>query len=388
MLDPHGAETPGPTALSPALEGLDVHDRAGLLRALELGRRGWGRVQPNPLVGCVIVREGQVVGEGWHREFGGPHAEVEALAEAGESAREATAYVSLEPCAHYGKTPPCTLALLDAGIRRVVYGAPDPGEVSGGGAETLRRAGVQVVGPCLSAEDARRENPAFFHRHRSDRPWLALKLALSLDGMISQAPGSRTLLTGPEAGAWVHRLRSGFDAILVGSGTIRVDDPLLTVRASSPPIRPPARLVLDRTASLSGASRVMETAGEAPVVVFVAEDVGESKIERLEGLGAIVHPVPSIGGRLSFDALLEVCRETGIHSVLCEGGGVLASGLLGEGKVDRLHLIYSPRTLGPSAVPGFPEPIPGEAWDGWVPVGNPIRLGRDVLITLDRLNHV
>lgn len=388
MSDVHHTQALGPTTLPPSLEGLDPDDREGLTRALELARRGWGRVHPNPQVGCVIVREGEVVGEGWHREFGGPHAEVEALMEAGGGARDATAYVSLEPCAHFGKTPPCTLALLDAGVRRLVFGASDPGEVSGGGAEALRRAGVQVLGPCLSSEEARRENPAFFHRHRSDRPWVTLKLALSLDGMIAQAPGTRTLLTGPEAGAWVHRLRSGFDAILVGSGTVRVDDPLLTVRDSPSPVRPPARLVLDRTGGLPAESRLLATASEAPVVVFVAEDVGESEIERLEGLGAVVHPVPSIGDRLSFDALLQVCGETGIHSILCEGGGVLAGSLLAEGKVDRLHLIYSPRTLGPSAVPGFPDPIPAEAWAGWVPVADPIQLGPDVLMTLDRLDHV
>lgn len=388
MLDLTDPPFPDQEPQAPALEGMGPEDSAGLRRAIELGRRGWGRVQPNPLVGCVIVREGEVVGEGWHREFGGPHAEIEALADAGARARGSTAYVSLEPCSHFGKTPPCTLALLDAGVRRVVYGARDPGAESGGGGDVLRRAGVEVLGPCFSDAEARRENPGFFHRHLSPRPWVALKLALSLDGKIAGAPGSRTSITGPEVERWVHRLRSGFDGILVGAGTARVDDPLLTVRHGDSPVRPPARLVLDRNAELSSESRLVRTAGDAPVIVFVEESTAEGPIERLEQAGATVHPIPSGDRGLSLDALLEVCRKTGIHSVLCEGGGVLGSSLLVEGKVDRLYFLVAPRTLGPDAVPGFPEPLPEGTWNGWVSGAPPLQLGDDVLLTMDRADDV
>ena len=189
--------TPGRPALSdPDISPVDLRH---LQRALEIGRRGWGRVHPNPTVGCVLVRDGEVVGEGWHSDLGGPHAEVHALREAGERARGATVYVSLEPCDHFGRTPPCSAALLDAGVARVVYGAADPGEVSSGGADRLRAGGVDVVGPVLDLRDARRENPAFFFNHERKATFVALKLAQTLDGRIAEAPGRRTAITGPEA---------------------------------------------------------------------------------------------------------------------------------------------------------------------------------------------
>ncbi len=388
MLDLDHTLSPDRSRSEAALEGMSPEDREGLRRAIELARQGWGRVHPNPMVGCVLVLDGEIVGEGWHRQFGGPHAEIEALAGAGARARGSTAYVSLEPCSHFGKTPPCTLALLDAGIRRVVYGARDPGEDSGGGGEALRRAGLEVLGPCLSDAEARRENPAFFTRHVVGRPWVALKLAVSLDGKISGSAGARTTVTGPEAKRWVHRLRAGFDGILVGTGTARVDDPLLTVRHGEAPVRPPARLVLDREAGLSPDSRLLATTGEAPVVVFVDEATSESRIERLEEAGADVHPVPAVAGRLSLEAILQICRETGVHSILCEGGGVLGNSLLAEGRVDRLYIIVAPKTLGPGAVPGFPSALPQGTWDGWSWAGPPTHLGEDVLLTMDRATDV
>jgi diaminohydroxyphosphoribosylaminopyrimidine deaminase/5-amino-6-(5-phosphoribosylamino)uracil reductase len=247
---------------------------------------------------------------------------------------------------------------------------------------------VEVLGPCLSDAEGRRENPAFFTRHLREGPWVALKLALTLDGKIAGSPGTRTSITGPEAERWVHRLRSGFDGILVGAGTARVDDPLLTVRHGEAPVRPPARLVLDRDAELSPDSRLMRTAAEAPLIVFVDEATSEARIERLEEGGASVHPVAAMDGRLALHAVLDICRETGLHSVLCEGGGVLGSVLLAEGRVDRLYVILAPSTLGPGGVPGFPSPLPQGTWDGWSWAAPPARLGADVLLTMDRASDV
>ena len=233
-------------------------DRELLDRARVLAHKGWGHVQPNPMVGCVLVRDGVVVGEGYHREFGGPHAEIVALEAARTHAEGATAYVSLEPCNHEGKTPPCSEALIHAGIRRVVFGASDPGTASGGGGERMRAAGVEVVGPLWSDREARAENPAFHHGAAKAVPYVALKLAMSLDGKIAAAPGRRSRITGPEAEREVHRLRTGFDALSVGAGTIRVDNPRLTVRLVPPGRRPPRRLLIDPRAELSGDASVLE----------------------------------------------------------------------------------------------------------------------------------
>ncbi|HAB29877.1 MAG TPA: bifunctional diaminohydroxyphosphoribosylaminopyrimidine deaminase/5-amino-6-(5-phosphoribosylamino)uracil reductase RibD, partial [Gemmatimonadetes bacterium] len=197
-------------------------DREWLLHAASLAGRGWGRVHPNPMVGCVLTRDGERVGEGWHEEYGGPHAEVNAIRSAGDTTRGATAYVSLEPCSHHGQTPPCSESLLKAGVARVVFGASDPGDETGGGGELLAQAGVEVVGPATDVRTFHEVDPAFFYTTRYQRPYLALKLAVSLDGRIAARAGERTPLTGDDANREVHRLRSGFDAVLVGGETARV----------------------------------------------------------------------------------------------------------------------------------------------------------------------
>jgi diaminohydroxyphosphoribosylaminopyrimidine deaminase/5-amino-6-(5-phosphoribosylamino)uracil reductase len=366
-------------------------DRAFLNRAIELGERGWGRVHPNPRVGCVVVREGRIVGEGWHEVFGGPHAETMALAAAGPAARGATVYVSLEPCRHEGKTPACTRALLASGVSRVVFGAADPGSASGGGGRELAMAGVAVVGPALDADQARRLNPAF-HLQRPDRPWVALKLATSLDGAVAEAPGRRTRLTGSEAGAEVHRLRAGFDGIMIGGVTARVDDPLLTARGEVEPRVPPVRVVLDPDASLPSDAALFRDVAEVPLWVFTREDASEAELERLESAGAWVHPVPTetgSAGRLDLTRVLRVCREGGLTALLCEGGGRLGAALMRAGLVDRLYLFVAPRVLGPSAVPAFPAWPPfaaaGEGWD----LVEPTRVfGDDALFTFDRSQEV
>jgi len=362
-------------------DGGTTGDRGWLERARELARRGWGRVHPNPMVGCVLVRDGQPVAEGWHREFGGAHAEVDALSRAGEAARGATAYVSLEPCAHHGKTPPCADALADAGVRRVVYGGADPTADAGGGGERLREAGVEVVGPLLTPEEARRDNPAFFHWARGAGPWTALKLAVSLDGGIAARPGCRTALTGPEAVEDAHRLRSGFDAILVGSRTAAVDDPRLTVRNAPPPRVPPARVVADSRARTRPDAALLSGDGP-PVWIAVSRDAPRERTAALEGAGARVLRLPAAKDGVDLGALLARLGEEGVRSLLCEGGGVLGSALLREGRVHRLYLYVAPRILGAEAVPAFPGPFPEEPLDEWTLLESR-RLGPDGRLVWD-----
>jgi diaminohydroxyphosphoribosylaminopyrimidine deaminase/5-amino-6-(5-phosphoribosylamino)uracil reductase len=366
------------------LEELNREELAHLEWARTLARRGWGHVHPNPLVGCVIVRDGRLVGQGYHREFGGPHAEIVALEEARSRADGATVFVSLEPCNHDGKTPPCADALVRAGVSRVVYGVAEPGEQESGGADTLRQAGVEVVGPVWGARVGRAENPAFFHTQTQATPYVALKLAMSLDGRIASAPGERTRISGQEAEQEVHRLRTGFDGLLVGSGTVRVDDPRLTVRMVPPGRTPLRRLILDPRGELPSNAALFEDVADAPVHVFTRQDVDEGDIERLEAAGAQVHPVPHDENGLDLLAVLSVAWGIGIESILCEGGAALARSLLREGRVQRLYLIVAPITLGPQGVPVFTEQAETLDWSGFSPAVAPQTLGRDTLIVLDK----
>lgn len=379
---PPGHGTPRPP--EPLLVPLPEADLRWLDHAILLGRRGWGRVHPNPMVGCVLVRDGRVVAEGWHGEFGGPHAEVGALESAGAGAAGATAYVSLEPCRHEGKTPACTAALERAGVARVVYAVADPSTDVAGGGDELRAARVPVDGPVWPEAAGRRENPSFFHGVRSARPYVALKLALSLDGALAEAPGRRTQISGPESAAVAHRLRAGFDAVLVGAQTVRADDPRLTVRAGGvTPRIAPARMVLDPRAELSAGAALFRDPG-GRVMVFTRDDADEAAQERIERAGAEVHPVPSRGRRMDLGVVLERAAATGIRSVLCEGGGQLATSLLSEGRVDRMYLVHAPRALGRAGVPAFPGPFAAGAWEGWTLAFDPERLGVDVLTVYER----
>lgn len=350
-------------------------------RALELAERGWGRVAPNPLVGCVVVRDGRAVGEGWHTEYGRPHAEVEALRAAGEAARGATAYVTLEPCSHFGKTPPCTQALLEAGVRRVVFAAADPNPKAAGGAEVLRAAGVEVAGPTDEAA-ARDGNAVFFHAHSppgAERPFVALKLAMSLDARIADAERRSVWITGEEARAETHRLRAGFDAVAAGIGTVLADDPLLTVRGAVTPRVPPARVVFDRWLRLPLESRLVATAGEAPLWVVGSVDAPAEAARALEGAGARVLRADGTG------AQLRALREAGVRSLFVEGGAALASALLEAEAVDRLYLFYAPLLLGPDALAPFgalSSPPIGEA-RRWRRLGTEA-FGADTLVTLAR----
>jgi len=362
---------------------LTESDRKWLQRAASLAGRGWGRVHPNPMVGCVLTRDRQLVGEGWHEEFGGLHAEVNAIRSAGDSARGATVYVSLEPCSHYGQTPPCSEALVEAGVTRVVFGAADPGAATGGGAELLEQAGVEVVGPAADVGTFHDVDPVFFYTSTYRRPYVALKLAVSLDGRIAVREGERTLLTGGEANREVHRLRSGFDAVLVGGETACIDDPLLTVRHGFDPRIQPTRVVVDPRAKLSPDASMLGDGSETPVVVFATEAAPAERVEGLGDVGARVEIVPQGGGGANLGKMLERCWHLGLRSVFCEGGARLATALAREGLAQRFYVFQAPVTLGSQGVPAFEGESSTPEGLGWSSRGEPMQFGPDVLITYD-----
>ncbi len=315
-------------------------------RALELGERGAGHVSPNPKVGAVIVRDGEIVGEGWHAEYGREHAEVAALQQAGERARGATAYVSLEPCNHTGKTGPCSEALIAGGVTRVVFAASDPNAVAAGGAPRLASAGVAVLGGVLAAEAEYRNAPFFFAARGADRPFVTLKLAISIDGAIVDASRQPGWLTGEEAREAVHAMRAEADAIGVGVGTAIADDPALTVRHAAPPRRAPLRVVFDRSARLPLSSQLARTARDIPVLAFTdgTAPVAEAA---LAAAGVEVHAVSSSG------EALRILGTRGIRNMLVEGGAALGSALLSTGLVDRLVIFQAPVILGAGALAAF-----------------------------------
>lgn len=341
------------------------------------------------MVGAVVARGETVLGEARHEEFGGPHAEAAALAALGERARGATLYTSLEPCGHTGKTPPCTEAIRAAGVARVVFRAAEPGAVAGGGGEWLRRRGVRVEGPFGERAEWAAENPAFFHAAASSRPWVALKLAVSLDGRIAPGGGRRVWLTGVEARAEVHRLRAGFGAILVGTGTWKADDPMLTARGAVTPRVHPVPVLLDRRGHTTAGLRALGGGARARAIVVTAPAAAGRLGERLAGRAEVV-AVPVAPRGLDLAAALEGLGGRGIGSVLCEGGGVLAASLLAGGLVDRIYLFVAPVFIGDGGVPAFPLDEAGAAdastprFEGWQPRLEPVRFGSDTLITLDR----
>jgi diaminohydroxyphosphoribosylaminopyrimidine deaminase/5-amino-6-(5-phosphoribosylamino)uracil reductase len=355
-------------------------ETAFMRRAIDLSVRGSGRVQPNPLVGAVIVDQGgRVVGEGHHAEFGGAHAEVEALRQAGSAARGATMYVTLEPCVHHGKTPPCTSAIAEAGIRRIVYANADPNPAAAGGGSELTRLGV-VVDAGLLGEEAARENSAFLWWQVTGEPFVALKLAASLDGRIAADSGTRTRVSGREAGIETMRLRAAADAIMVGSGTARDDDPLLTVREVPQPRIPPLRVVLDRAADLPVTSQLASTADRVPVLILVGEEAEETRIESLREAGVKVERLPGAktGHGLDLRAVLLALRDRGCRSVLCEGGAKLADAMLAAGLVHRLHWHLAPKVFGAAGIPALEAPLSGN----WKATRSRLA-GDDVLVEWD-----
>jgi diaminohydroxyphosphoribosylaminopyrimidine deaminase/5-amino-6-(5-phosphoribosylamino)uracil reductase len=320
--------------------------------AISLGERGLGSVWPNPAVGCVIVKDGRILGRGWTQPGGRPHAETEALKQAGEAARGATAYVSLEPCAHHGKTPPCADALVAAGVARVVTALQDPDKrVSGKGYKILETHGISVTIGVLSAE-ARAANAGFLSRIERGRPWLTLKLALTLDGRIATASGESRWITGPEARRRVHAMRMRHDAVLVGGGTARADDPALTVRDMGA-TRQPVRLVASRRLDLPTDGPLAATIPEAPLWLL-HDPAAPAETEAWTRRGARLLPCATgADGQLDPVALLATLAVEGLTRVFCEGGGSFAASLLKAGLVDELAVFTAGLALGAEGRPGL-----------------------------------
>jgi diaminohydroxyphosphoribosylaminopyrimidine deaminase/5-amino-6-(5-phosphoribosylamino)uracil reductase len=318
-----------------------VRDEDFLRLAFELAERGEGDVSPNPLVGAVVVRDGLIVGRGFHRAFGGPHAEVFALDEAGERSRGATLYVTLEPCAHFGKTPPCTERILRAGVDRVVVSVLDPNPiVSGRGVSALREAGVRVDVGCL-ADLAARQNEIFFKYIRTRRPFVHLKLATSLDGRIATKTGDARWITGEPARLFAHRLRRRHAAVLIGIGTALADDPELTVRHVVG--KQPVPIVVDADARLPLTARILR--GDRQPILAAAH-VEAARRAAFESHGCRVWELPTQRGGVDLPALLERLGHEGVDSVLVEGGGETAAAFLDAQLVDRVSFIIAPLLIG------------------------------------------
>lgn len=318
-------------------------------RAIDLARRGEGLVEPNPMVGCTIVRDGETVGEGFHERFGGPHAEIVALASAGARAEGATVYVTLEPCCHQGKTPPCTQALIRARVIRVVIAQRDPfPQVAGGGIAELERAGMEVeVG--LREPDAREVNAPYLKLVQTGRPWIIAKWAMTLDGRLASHTGDSRWISGPASRELVHRLRGRVDAIIVGRGTALADDPLLTARPPGP--RTATRIVLDSGASLSVTSQLARTARDVPVIVAAGDASSAENRQRLAAAGCevVVCAGASHAERLGW--LLDELGRRRMTNVLVEGGSWLLGSLLDAGAIDEVHAFIAPKLIGGEQAP-------------------------------------
>jgi len=327
-------------------------DQRFMQLALTLGRRGQGRTWPNPAVGAVVVRDGVIVGRGWTQPGGRPHAEPEALKNAGEAARGATLYVTLEPCSHIGKSPPCADAIIAAGIARVVSAIEDPNpEVAGQGHAKLRAAGISVdIG--LGALDAARDHAGHFRRVRDKRPHVILKLAVSPDDKIGAAGRKPVAISGEAAKARVHLLRAQCDAILVGIGTVQADDPLLTCRLPGMEARSPVRVVLDRSLRIPGTSRLVHSARETPLWVMTSNLSEAPAAMKLGAAGAQVIRVATTSTPAGLDlvAVLHALSEKGITRLLVEGGARVASSFVASGLVDEVWLLRGAEAVGANGV--------------------------------------
>lgn len=321
-------------------------------RALALAERARGLTSPNPLVGAVVVRDDQVVGEGFHRAAGEPHAEIEALASAGARAVGATLYVTLEPCAHQGRTPPCAPAVVAAGVRRVVAAIGDPNPlVAGRGFEILAAAGVEVASGLCAAE-AERQNRAWLTAMRRRRPHVTLKAAMTLDGRIADVHGTSQWITGEPARQEAHRLRSECDAIVVGVETALRDDPRLTVRLDRPWPREPLRVVLDAHARTPAAARVITSGTPMRCVIATSAAAPPERVSRLQGVGATLIRLPSRDGRVDIGALLDDLFARDVRATLVEGGAEAHASFLEAGLVDRVAIFVAPGLLGGRGAPG------------------------------------
>lgn len=323
-----------------------MDDRRFMQMALELAARGRGLTSPNPMVGAVVVNEQTVVGQGYHQAAGGPHAEVHAIDAAGEKARGATLYVNLEPCNHTGRTPPCTLKIIAAGIRRVVIGMRDPNPgVAGGGAEFLERHGIEVrQGVC--APEAEALNEVFIKFIQTGRPFVIAKCAATLDGRIATRTGDSRWVTGEDARAFVHELRQSVDAIMVGVGTIAADDPHLTTRRAAGASRDPVRVVLDTHARIPVSARVIRHASPADTLVVTGPGMDADAKRRIARRGVQVIEAAVREGRIDLELLMRQLGDRGLTSVLIEGGSRVLASAFRDGVVDKACFFFAPLITG------------------------------------------
>jgi diaminohydroxyphosphoribosylaminopyrimidine deaminase/5-amino-6-(5-phosphoribosylamino)uracil reductase len=322
-------------------------------RALELAERGRGFTSPNPVVGAVAVKDGRIVGEGFHERYGGPHAEVNALGTAGAEARGATLYVTLEPCCVWGNTPPCTEAILGAGVSRVVVAIEDPNpDVSGRGVAELARGGVRVETGLLGAE-ATAANEAYVKFRATGLPLVVLKMALTLDGRVGAPPGAPRWISCDDSRARAHEMRGAADCVMTGVGTVTADDPALTDRRPGERRRQPARLVVDSALRIPTGSALVTGARDARTIVACAEDAPDDRRRALEDLGVAVWRCRAAGGRLDLEDVLGRAAGGGMTSVLCEGGPTLATSLLRQHLVDRVAFFIAPTLFGSDGIQAF-----------------------------------
>ncbi|MGQ9734264.1 MAG: bifunctional diaminohydroxyphosphoribosylaminopyrimidine deaminase/5-amino-6-(5-phosphoribosylamino)uracil reductase RibD [Candidatus Bipolaricaulia bacterium] len=328
---------------------VDEHEQF-MRRALELAERGAGRTNPNPLVGAVLVKDGRIVGEGFHERFGGPHAEIVALEAAGKEAEGADLYVNLEPCVHWGKTPPCVGRIISSGVRRVFVAVRDPNPlVDGRGIAQLVGAGIEVIEGLLERE-ARRLNEPFFKFITTKRPFVVLKLALSLDGRVATRAGESRWITNERSRELVHHLRNRYAAVLVGVNTILKDDPQLTARLEG--ARDPWRIILDSRGRTPLEARILNLESSTPTVIATTELMSQEKEAALLDKGARVWRLEARDGRVDLEALLTRLGEEGLDSLLVEGGPTVAAGFLEAGLVDKVLFFIAPKIIGGEEAPG------------------------------------
>ncbi|MBS3765585.1 bifunctional diaminohydroxyphosphoribosylaminopyrimidine deaminase/5-amino-6-(5-phosphoribosylamino)uracil reductase RibD [Candidatus Bipolaricaulota bacterium] len=319
-------------------------DEKYMEQALDLAEKGGGYVNPNPQVGAVIVNQGEVVGTGYHEKFGGPHAEVNALDEAGENAEDATMYVTLEPCVHHGKTPPCADKIIESGISSVHVAIKDPNpKVSGKGITKMQRAGIEVRLGSL-ADKARKVNEIFLHYTRTGRPFVLLKLAMTFDGKIATKTGDSRWITSEPSRKRVHELRARYSGVAVGVGTVISDDPRLNVRHADGPDG--GRFVLDPSGRTPPDSRLLEMESDAPTVLVVGESLPEEAAAAFEEAGATVWRVPEVDRGLDLEEFLERMGDAGYDSLIVEGGSELAGSLVDHRLVDKINFFYAPKVIG------------------------------------------
>jgi diaminohydroxyphosphoribosylaminopyrimidine deaminase / 5-amino-6-(5-phosphoribosylamino)uracil reductase len=326
---------------------MTAHDEPWMQRALTLAEKGRGYVEPNPLVGAIVVRDGKSVGEGWHEKVGHAHAEVNALRKAGDAAKGATLYVTLEPCCHHGKTPPCTEAIIRAGIRRVIAAMRDPfPKVAGGGIQRLTAAGIDVdVG--LHERDASELNAPYLKLLEAGRPWVIAKWAMTLDGKLATRSGDSRWISGEASRRVVHELRGRVDAIVVGRRTAELDDPLLTARLEQgPPPRVATRIVLDSRALLASTNQLVRTVSEIPTLVVAGRDAGDADVQRLTQAGCEVLQLAATDRKDRLLALLDELGHRRMTNLLVEGGSELLGALFDAEQIDETHVFVAPKLIG------------------------------------------